>query len=169
MKSVLTIKNIEDDLKFILYIDGIVRHLFTSLDAFACCVYIVDSANCPNGSQADEEKKLFKQDIKKTVEIANRVNAYQSIVNLVNSRDEFKYLSEYRNLLTHRPFYQFCPDDTNSYHLPNSLNQLDSTTQAEVQYMPDNAVSYISTTFDLIIHDLEKALLDLNDRYRQQI
>lgn len=154
--------NTQKRLKFILSIDGMIRHIFTALDAVSCCIFLVEN-------EVEKESILRRVHLSKIEDIYQKNKAYGSLVGLLG-KGEFKYLSDYRNLITHRPFYQFhLNKDTGRYHLPNQLDQLDSITQDNNDYMQEDAISFLSKAFKLVLDDLEKSLTELSVRYRYSV
>lgn len=162
-----SIGGVQDDLAFILQINGVVRYLFTSLDALSCCIYIAEDEIPSGHDQAKAESRLRTLSIKTIKQNITASSAYGSLDSLVN-RAEFKYLAEYRNLLTHRPFPQFCVD-SGRYYFPESLVQLDSITQRTKQYLRHDVGSYLSSAFEMIEADLEACLRELGARYQNRI
>jgi hypothetical protein len=156
---------IQDDLALILQVNGIVRYLFTALDALACCIYIAED-EIPSGFQ-QVQVEFHRISIKTIKRKIKDGSAYGSLGSLVN-RAEFKYLTEYRNLLTHRPFPQFSIDSS-GYHFPERLDQLDSITQRAQQYLQPDVGSYLGSAFTVIEADLEASLPELGARYRSRI
>jgi len=167
VKTKRSMGKIQDDLAFILQINGTVRYLFTALDALACCIYIAEDMIPPGHQQAQAEPAFRKLSIKTLKQKIKVDSAYSSLDSLVN-RVEFKYLAEYRNLLTHRPFPQFSIDSS-GYHFPESLVQLDSITQLAQQYLQPDVGNCLGSAFEMIEADLEAALPELGARYQSRI
>lgn len=146
----------------ILSIDGMVRHIFTTLDAVSCCIFLVES-------EVKAESDLKRVHLSKIKDLCQGKEAYRSLRKLLG-KNEFKYLNEYRNLIVHRPFYQFQVNKySGQYHLPNHLNQLDSITQSNNDYMQEDVVFFMSKAFNLILDALKKTLIELSVRYRDSI
>jgi hypothetical protein len=152
----------QERLQTILSIDGMVRHIFTALDSVVCCIFLVEN-------EVKEESNLKQIHLSRVKNLYRRKEAYRSLSELLE-KSEFKYLSDYRNLITHRPFYQFKPNKySGRYHLPNHLNQLDSITQRNDDYMHEDVASFMSKVFNLILNILEESLVELSLRYRFSI
>jgi hypothetical protein len=155
----------QERLKIILNIDGIIRHIFTALDAVTCCIFIVEN-------EVKKESDLKRVHLSQINDVCQTKEAYRALSRLLE-KSEFRYLSEYRNLITHRPFCQFkinkYSDQYYLYYLPNNLNQLDSITRDNDDYMQEDVASFMSKAFNLILDVLEKSLVELSVRYRYYI
>ena len=159
----------QNNLVFIRHVGGFVRHLFTALDAISCCIYIVED-KIPSGctlEQGESRKRLGSISVNNIWKRIGEPTNYGPLHSLPE-RTEFKYLSEYRNLVTHRPFYQFHYSGGLCY-FPESLSQLDSTTQRNKQYFKADVGSYLATAFEIIVADFEALLLELGNRYRKRV
>ncbi|HEV3458178.1 MAG TPA: hypothetical protein VHG32_16555 [Thermoanaerobaculia bacterium] len=169
VKSARNIRDVKSNLAFIRQISGVVMNLFTALDALSCCIYIAENripAGC--GQAQGEQKHLRSLSIKSVKEKINEVGAYGPLDSLVD-RSEFKYLSDYRNLLAHRLFLQFQEDSQGLLHLPEDLGQLDSITQRKDQYLASDVGTYLEAALGIIVVDFEALLRELGARYRKRI
>lgn len=156
------------NLTFLRQIGGVVRHLFTALDALSCCIYIVEG-EIPAGLAQEEadRKHLRSVTIKSLKQRLTAPGAYRALDTLLG-RPEFVYLGEYRNLLTHRPFPQF-RKESGLYHLPTDKTTLDSATQREGKYMSSDVATYLASAFSVIVEDVESLLSELSGRYRNVV
>lgn len=151
-----------EKLQTILNIDGVTRHIFTTLDAASCCIFLVEN-------KIKEESDLKQVHLSKIKYINRESGTYKSLAELPR-KDKFKYLNDYRNLIVHRPFYQFFLNkSTGRYHLPSQLTQLDSITQDNNDYMQEDVASFLSKAFNLVLDNLEVSLIELSIRYRHAI
>lgn len=159
---------IRQDLVLLRQISGVVRELFTALDALSCCIYIAEGKIPPGLSQKDADAKHLRMlAIKSLKQKLGALGAYSHLAVLLG-RPEFVYLSAYRNLLTHRPFPQF-QIDGGLYYLPTDLTKLDSVTQPQRLYMKADVRTYLSGAYTAIAGDVERLLPELNTRYRRRI
>lgn len=141
VEVVRTAGEIRQDLSFLRQIGGVVRQLFTALDALSCCIYIAEAKIPPGLPQKKADAEHFRSlTIKSLKQKLASPGAYSQLDALLSS-PEFTYLSGYRNLLTHRPFPQF-QIRGGRYHLPTDLTKLDSVTQREGQYMQVDVGTY---------------------------
>jgi hypothetical protein len=161
----------QNNLAFIRQVSGFARHLFTALDAISCCIYIVED-KIPSGcmlEQGESRTHLGSIGINNIWRKIGKPTNYGPLHSLPE-RAEFKYLSEYRNLVTHRPFYQFGHSLSSGLcSFPENLAQLDSITQRKRQYLQSDVGSYLATAFEIIVADFEALLLELDTRYRKRI
>lgn len=163
------IHRVESNLALIRHISDVVRYLFTALDALSCCIYIAEGKIPPGLLQVQAEPKhLSMITVKRVAQDIGPSGAYRALTSLIN-KPEFTYLSEYRNLLTHRPFLQFHQDPQGDYHLPEDLRELDSVTQRNQAYMQIPVGEYLNSAFEVIVRDLRDSLPELSNRYRSQI
>ena len=161
----------QNNLVFIREVSGFVRHLFTALDAISCCIYIVED-KIPSGCMlelGESRTHLGSIGVNNIWRKIGKPTNYGPLHSLLE-RAEFKYLSEYRNLVTHRPFYQFSHSlPSGLCYFPENLAQLDSITQRNTQYLQTDVRSYLATAFEIIVTDFEAILLELGARYRKLI
>jgi hypothetical protein len=164
-----TVDAVQSKLSLINRINGVVRYLLTALDALSCCIYIAEG-KIPSGlQQAQAEPKYLKKlTVKWVGQELGPSGAYGALASLL-TRTEFAYLSEYRNLLTHRPFPQFYQDSRGLYHFPDDLAKLDSITQRNKAYMQVDIAEYLTSAFKVIIEEFQALLPELSARYRKQI
>jgi len=169
VKADCDLSDVRSNLGLIRQINGVVRYLFTALDAISCCIYLAEDKIPLGVRQTDAESgHLRRLSINTVRKMVNAGTAYNTLESLLK-RPEFAYLSEYRNLLTHRPFPQFQKDSRGLYHFPEHLVQLDSMTQQNEQYFQADVGGYLASAFRIIVADLEASLLELGTRYRQRI
>jgi hypothetical protein len=162
-------EEVESNLTLIRHINDVVRYLFTALDSISCCIYIAEGKIPSELQQAQAEPKhLSRLTVKSVVGKLGSSGAYRTLTSLLN-KPEFTYLSEYRNLLTHRPFPQFYQDPRGVYHLPEDLLKLDSATQHGSAYMRIGVGEYLGSAFEIIVGELADLLPELSSRYRRHI
>lgn len=163
-----SVGEIRQNLALLRQIAGVVRELFTALDALSCCIYIAEGKIPPGLPQKDADAKHLRTlTIKSLKQKLRALGAYSDLAVLLG-RPEFVYLSDYRNLLTHRPFPQF-QIDAGLYHLPIDLAKLDSVTQRQRLYMKAAVGPYLAGAYAAIAGDVARLLPELNTRYRGRI
>jgi hypothetical protein len=155
-----------------------VRLMFTGLDAVSLCIYILE-----NGEKNNLDKKclrgisfnrIFNAESKQLPEEAYK--AYRDEKIFIDSKN-FKYLGEYRNQLTHRPFIQYnLKRDKNGtrLYLPKdegALKALDSEVQNKNLYkeQEDDIINYFNLAEKELMEKIKNILDILAERYRKKL
>jgi len=85
------------------------------------------------------------------------------------SDPNFEFLKCLRNLLTHRPFWQFMIDQNGNHYLPQDPDVLDSITQRSKSYMPIPLQDFGHGVFDKTITMLTSSFRRVDKEYRSKI
>lgn len=159
----------ESDLAAIRQLDSFVRYLFTALDALACCVFLSEGRPAAGLPLSEAEEKHLRWITFKSVKNRAGIQSGYAMIDALQQLAEFDYLSECRNLLTHRPFPRFHVDTQKRYHLPQSLSLLDSATQRDKDYLKEDVGSYLESCYSQFIGAVKELLQELNSRYRSRL